>query len=74
MKITIVAHPKSKRPRVEEDRSGTLHVYVSEPPLDDRANTAIAAALADHFHTNKRGVTLLSGQKAKTKTFQIETK
>ncbi|MBI4097943.1 MAG: DUF167 domain-containing protein, partial [Candidatus Levybacteria bacterium] len=41
MKITIIAHPNSKRPRVEKDLFGGLHVYVSESPLEGRANNAI---------------------------------
>jgi uncharacterized protein YggU (UPF0235/DUF167 family) len=71
VKITIIAHPNSKRPRVEEDLLGTLHVYVSDPPLEGRANMAIIKALAKHFQVNKSCVFFASGTKSKSKTFEI---
>lgn len=71
MKINIVAHPNSKRPRVEKDLLGTLHVYIKEPPLEGKANTAIALSIAQHFKVNKSEVLLISGDKSKYKVFEI---
>ena len=42
MIITVIAHPNSKKPRVEKDLFGTLHIYVSQPPLEGKANKAVA--------------------------------
>jgi hypothetical protein len=50
---------------------GTLHVYVSEPPLDGRANRAVIESLAKHFDTKKNKVLLISGEKSKNKVFEI---
>ncbi|OGG31307.1 hypothetical protein A3A63_01320 [Candidatus Gottesmanbacteria bacterium RIFCSPLOWO2_01_FULL_46_9] len=71
MKLTIVAHPNARKPRVEEDLLGTLHVYVNAPPLEGKANMAVIEALAMHFKVKKSQVTLLSGQKSKQKTIEI---
>ena len=71
MKVTIIAHPNSKNPRVEEDLLGELHVYVSAPPLEGRANKAIIKALVKHFHVNKGCILFISGTKSKSKTFEI---
>lgn len=71
MRITIIAHPNSKRPRVEEDLLGTLHVYVGEPPLEGRANRATIESLAKYFKTNKSSIELISGSKSKNKIFDI---
>jgi uncharacterized protein len=71
VKIIVIAHPNSKRQRVEEDLLGTLHVYVNEPPLEGKANVAIAEVLAEYFKTKKSSVILISGEKSKTKTFEI---
>lgn len=71
MKIAIIAHPNAKRPRIEEDLLGTLHVYVNAPPLEGKANRAIEEALADHFKVKKSQVDLISGQKSKNKLFEI---
>ncbi len=72
MKISIIAHPNSKRPRIEKDLLNTLHVYVSAPPLEGKANKAVIEALSEHFRVKKRNVIFLSGQKSKNKTFEIE--
>ena len=71
MKVTIIAHPNSKKPRIEEDLLGTLHAYVNAPPLEGRANKAIIRTLAKHFHVNRNCVLFISGTKSKSKTFEI---
>ena len=71
MKIEIIAHPNSKRARIEKDLLGTLHVYVSAPPLEGKANRAIIEALGDYFGRSKSMVQLISGEKSKKKLFEI---
>ncbi|OIP57689.1 MAG: hypothetical protein AUK12_03305 [Candidatus Levybacteria bacterium CG2_30_37_29] len=71
MKISVIAHVNSKKPRVEPDLLGTLHVYVSEPPLENRANIAVIEALAKHFKVKKRNINFISGRKSKNKLFEI---
>jgi uncharacterized protein len=72
MIVSIIAHPNSKRPRVEKDLFGTLHVYANQPPLEGKANKAVAEALAEHFKTNKSKVVLIRGEKSKQKVFDIK--
>lgn len=71
MKITVIAHPNSKRPRVEKDLLETYHVYVNQPPLKGKANQAVIEALTDYFGVKKRNVSLLSGHTSKHKIFEI---
>jgi uncharacterized protein len=71
MKILVIAHPNAKKPRIETDLLGTLHVYVNAPPLEGKANMAVIEALAKHFEVKKSCVLLISGVKSKTKTFKI---
>ena len=71
MKISIIAHPNSKKPRIEKDLLGTLHVYVSQPPLEGKANKAVAEALAAHYQVSKSQVKMVRGEKSKIKTFEI---
>lgn len=71
MKVAIIAHPNSRKPRIEPDLFGTLHVYVSEPPLEDRANLAVVETLAKHFDVPKSSIRLISGKKSKHKLFEI---
>ncbi len=71
MKINIIAHPNAKIPRIEKDLLGTIHVYVKEPPLEEKANNAIINALVNHFNVKRSKVLLVSGDKSKNKTFEI---
>lgn len=72
MKITVFAHVNSKKPRVEKDLLGDLHIYVNEPPLEGKANRAIKEALADYLKISKSQVVMVRGEKSKQKTFEIQ--
>jgi len=67
----IIAHPNSKKPRIEKDLTGALHVYVSAPPLEGKANRAIIEALARYYKIKKSSFTLVSGAKSKKKVFEV---
>lgn len=71
MKISVIAHPNAKKPRIEKDLLNTLHVYVHEPPLEGKANKAVIESLSVYFNTKKSNVILLSGEKSKNKLFEI---
>jgi uncharacterized protein (TIGR00251 family) len=73
MRISIIAHPNAKKPRVERDLLGTLHVYVSEPPLEGKANRAVVEALSKYYKVKRNTVLFVSGEKSKNKTFEIKT-
>ncbi len=70
-KIAVIAHPNAKRPRVEKDLLGVLHVYVSEPPLEGKANKAVVKSLAKYFKVRDSQVILVSGEKSKNKVVEI---
>lgn len=71
MEISVIAHPNSKKARIEKDLLGTIHVYVNEPPLEGKANMAVIESLAEYFKIKKSGVRLLAGAKSKNKLFEI---
>lgn len=71
MKILIIAHPNSRKPRVEKDLLGTINVYVGEPPLEGKANNAVREALAQYLNKRKSEVILVSGEKSKNKVFEV---
>ncbi len=72
MKVSIIAHPNSRKPRIEEDLLGTLHVYVHAPPLEGKANIAIQEALSKYFKVKKYQIHLVSGITSKQKIFDIQ--
>ncbi len=71
MQLTIIAHPNSKKPRIEKDLFGGLHIYVNQPPLEGKANKAVGEALAEYFKVSKIRVLLIRGEKAKQKVFEV---
>lgn len=71
MKITVIAHPNAKRPRIEKDLLDNFHVYVSAPPLEGKANKAVIEALAEYFKIKKSKIIFLSGEKSKIKLFEL---
>ncbi len=71
MKVLVISHPNSKKPRIEKDLLETLHVYVNQPPLEGRANKAVIESLAEYFKVKRNCVRLLSGEKSKNKLFEI---
>lgn len=71
MELTVIAHPNSKKPRVEKDLFGQLHIYVNQPPLEGKANLAVKEALAKYLGLKKSQVELAKGLKSKNKIFRI---
>jgi len=71
MKYSVIVHPNAKNPRIEKDMLENLHLYVSQPPLDGKANKAVIKALAKHFGVRKNRIILVSGAKSKNKTFEV---
>ncbi len=71
MTVEVIVHPKSKQPRIVLDSAGILHVYVSEVPVDGKANDAVRKALVEHFDTERWRVTLLRGHLSKHKKYEI---
>jgi uncharacterized protein YggU (UPF0235/DUF167 family) len=69
-KIKVQVHPRSKKPRIEEI-NGVLHIYISEMPIENKANAAVIKALASLYHLAKSRITLTAGHKSKNKTFEI---
>lgn len=72
MIIHVTAKPNAKRPRLEKIDESHLLVAVKEAPREGRANRAIIKALAAHFAIPRSRIHLLSGARAKHKTFSVE--
>ncbi len=71
MKIEVVVHPNSKNPRVEKDLIGMIHVYVTAPPLEGKANKAVVVSLSKFLKVKKSEIILIKGEKSKNKVFEV---
>ena len=72
MLVKVIAHPNAKRPRIDKDLLGDLHVYVNAPALEGKANKAIIDSLANYFTVKKNKVVLIFGSKSKRKVFEVQ--
>lgn len=85
MKIFVKAKPGAKEDKVEApaqklwraksvDKSDKewFKVWVKEPPMQGRANIAIARVLAEYFKVSPSQIRLISGFSSKQKVFEIQ--
>ena len=69
--LAVHAQPGAKRTEVAGLHGEALKVRVAAPPLDDRANEALAAFLAQRLGVARRDVRLVGGQKSREKRFEV---
>ena len=71
MRIFVKAKPRAKTAQVTKLDETHYAVSVTEPPVDNKANEAIRAALARHFSVPRNRMRLVSGQSRRQKIFEI---
>lgn len=50
-----------------------LHVWVSEPAIDGRANRAVVRAVADAFGVPPSSASVVRGERGRDKVVEVET-
>jgi uncharacterized protein YggU (UPF0235/DUF167 family) len=71
MKITVKVKAGTKQAKIEKLSGNNFLIWVKEKPREGKANHAVRIALANYFNIPKSHVTLVSGEKSKTKLFEI---
>ncbi len=71
MKIFVSVKPKAHKEKVEKLDETHYKVWVTEPPVDGKANKAVVGALAEHFGVPKINIVLVSGITSKEKVFDV---
>ena len=69
--ISIHAQPGARRTEVAGIHGDALKVRVAAPALEDRANEALIAFIAERLGVAKRDVALVSGARSREKRFEI---
>ncbi|HET9037170.1 MAG TPA: DUF167 domain-containing protein [Myxococcaceae bacterium] len=70
--MSVRAKPRASRPGIGAVREGELEVRVSAAPVEGAANEAIVELLAGALDLPRRAVTLVSGERGRTKRVRIE--
>ena len=69
--IEILVQPKASRDRIVT-KDGTVKVYVTAVPEKGRANRAVIKVIAQRLGIPKSAVSLVSGERSRTKLIEVE--
>ncbi len=69
--LSVHVQPRAGRSAVLGRHGRALKLRVAAPPVDERANTAATALLAEEFGVPTGDVELVSGQRSRLKRFRI---
>lgn len=64
--LEIKVIPNAKKNEIKGNK-----VYLTAPPIDNRANKALIEFIAGHFNIKKSQVSILKGNKSKNKVLSI---
>lgn len=68
----VRAKPRASRPGIGLVREGALEIRVGAPPVEGAANTALIHVIAEALGVVRRAVTLVQGERGRTKRFRVE--
>jgi uncharacterized protein (TIGR00251 family) len=69
--IAVHVQPQARRTEVAGLHGDSLKIRLAAPPLDNRANEALVAFVAERFGVARRDVTLLAGDKSREKRLEV---
>ncbi|RHX90787.1 DUF167 domain-containing protein [Leptospira stimsonii] len=72
MKFTVQVKPNSKKVFLRKEEDGSITIAVREPALEGKANQAVIEALSKEWKIPKKKIRILSGEKGKRKTVEID--
>jgi uncharacterized protein (TIGR00251 family) len=70
--LAVRATPRASRDAIAGVRDGVVQVRVSAPPADGRANAAICRLVAKHLRLAPSRVSIVRGERSRSKTLRIE--
>jgi uncharacterized protein (TIGR00251 family) len=71
LSISVHAQPGAKRTEVAGLHGDALKVRVAAPALEDRANEALVAFVAERLGVRKRDVEVVSGEHSREKRVEV---
>jgi hypothetical protein len=70
--LRIRVTPRAARTHLTRDAAGGLHAHISAPPVDDAANEALIALLAERLRLPKGVFELTRGARGREKTVSVQ--
>jgi len=70
MLLNIKVIPNASKSKVVQEKD-SLKVYVNSPPIDGKANKELIEVLAEHFNVKKNQISIIRGEKSRTKVINV---
>ena len=67
----VRVQPRASKDEIAGEMGGALKVRLRAPPVEDRANEALVEFLAQLLKTPRSAVSILSGERSRTKRIEI---
>ncbi len=71
MQVAVRVRPGASRPRIGGEHDGALVIHVTQRAIDGKATAAALTSLAKALGVAPRDVTLVTGQRSRTKIVAI---
>ena len=72
MELRVRVTARASRDELVGLRDGVLHVRVSAPPVDGKANRAVTRLIAKALGVGRTSVTVIKGERSRDKVVAIE--
>ncbi len=72
LELNVRVQPKASRNEIVGLREEALKIRITAPPVDGKANDCLIRFLAKQFGVPRSRITLLSGEKGRSKRLRIE--
>lgn len=69
--VTVRVTPRAGRTAIAGVRDDVLLVKLAAAPVDGAANDALVALLSDAFELSRRNITIVAGEKGRTKRLAL---
>jgi hypothetical protein len=69
--FSVRVQPRASRNAVEGEWQGALKVRLTAPPVDDKANAALCAFLAEQLNIPRSAVRILAGERSRNKRVEV---
>jgi len=72
MRLAVKVKPRSRKNEILRSEDGTFTIFVTDPPIEGKANEKIIELLSDYLRKPKRCISIIAGFKSKIKIIEIE--
>jgi uncharacterized protein len=72
MKLTVKVKPHSRKNEVRHADDGTLTIFVTDPPIEGKANEKVIELLSEYVNKPKRCISIVAGFRSKIKIVEID--